>query len=366
MRKPVIGLNLVYLDPGRLGGTATYALELLQQYAKMAPPFEFVLFLNRGSLDEVQPPGPQFHPVVLPIGSGSPSRRHPVEQALLPNLVRKHHVDVLHSMGYVCPILAPGRHIVTVHDMLYKRWPERVETGKRLFWQVAIPLSIRRSARVITVSEHARQDILHYLRPPASKVVAIHSGIGGITKPCPEQIEKAKNRFGISGPYVLAVGCGKHKRVDILAAAVNKLPGMRLVVTGVPESGVVPPDAPPNVKYVGFVKRDELIALYAGAKAYVTASEMEGFGLTVLEAMSVDTPVISSNFTALPEVCGDAAWIVHAADPDAYAQAIAGVCLDPEIRRGYIARGRKRVGEFSWRTCAEEHLRVYAEVANAR
>jgi glycosyltransferase involved in cell wall biosynthesis len=363
MRNPVIGLNLLYLQPGRLGGTETYAKELLKQYEQISNSFEFVLFLNRDSYDDLQVPGKQFRKVLVPIKKGNPARRIMVEQAILPWLVRKHGINILHSMGYVCPLLASSLHIVTIHDMLYERHPEYLPASKRIFWQIFVPQSVRRAAKVVAVSETTRQDILKFLRIQPEKVVSILSGITPVEMPAAEQITAVRQRYGIRGNYILTVGCGKHKRVDLIENAVRELTGLQLVVTGLPESGVIPDNAPEGVRYLGFVNSADMPALYAGASAYITASEMEGFGFTVLEAMMTDTPVVCSDAGSLPEICGDAAYVIHGQDPAEYARAIAKVCFDEKIRDQLTARGRKRVKEFPWRASAEKHLSLYAELA---
>jgi glycosyltransferase involved in cell wall biosynthesis len=356
---------LLYLQPGRLGGTETYAKELIKQYAQIPNPFKFVLFLNRDSYDDLQITGKQFHKVLVPIKKGNPLKRIILEQTILPWLVRKHGIDILHSMGYVCPLLAPSLHIVTIHDMLYERHPEYLPAGKRIFWQIFVPQSVRRAAKVVAVSETTRQDILKFLRIQPEKVVSILSGITPVEMPTAEQITAVRQRYGISGSYILTVGCGKHKRVDLIEKSVREQTGLQLVVTGLPESGVIPGDAPEGVRYLGFVNSADLPPLYAGASAYVTASEMEGFGFTVLEAMMADTPVVCSDAGSLPEICGDAALIVHGQDPVEYAQATAKVCFDWKIRSQLIAKGRMRAREFPWRASAEKHLSLYAELAAA-
>jgi glycosyltransferase involved in cell wall biosynthesis len=361
----VIGLNLLYLQPGRLGGGETYAQELVKQYAQIPSLFRFVLFLNRDSYDDLQLSGEQFRKVLVPIEKGNPLKRHAVEQAILPWLVRKHGIDILHSMGMVCPLFAPVLQIVTVHDMLYKRHPEYLPVSKRLFWQFFVPRSVQRATKVVTVSESTRQDVLKFLPVPPEKVVSIHSGITQAEKPTAEQVAAVRQRYGIRGSYILTVGCGKHKRVDLIEQALQALSGLQFVVTGLPESGVIPANAAEGVRYLGFVRSEDLLPLYAGASAYVTASQMEGFGFTVLEAMMMDTPVICSDAGSLPEVCGDAAHIIHTQDPAEYAQAIAKVCFDGKARDELIARGRRRVRAFPWRASAEKHLSLYADLSDA-
>jgi glycosyltransferase involved in cell wall biosynthesis len=183
--------------------------------------------------------------------------------------------------------------------------------------------------------------------------------------PAAEQISAVRQRYGIRGSYILTVGCGRHKRVDLIEKSLQALSGLQLVVTGLPESGVIPANTPEGVRYLGFVSYKDMLPLYAGASAYVTASEMEGFGFTVLEAMMVDTPVICSGAGSLPEICGDAAYFVYAQDPAEYARAIETVCFDGKTRDDLIAKGRRRVREFPWRASAEKHLSLYTDLSGA-
>ena len=364
MANPVIGLNLLFLQPGRLGGTATYARELLAQYAELDAPFQYVLFLNSDCAKEFELPYPKFRSVIVPLGAGKPVKRHVVEQLYLPWLVRKNKVDVLHSMGYTCPWLVSVPQVVTIHDMAYRTHSGHLPRSKRLFWNFFIPRSAKWADRVIAVSNDARREMLTFLPIAPDKVTAIHSGVQRVTRPSDAEIEAVKTRYAIDGDYVLAVGCGKHKRVDLVINAIQELPDMRLVVTGLPESGKVPDKAPRGVNYVGFVSRSDLVALYAGARAYVTDSEIEGFGFTVLEAMMVGTPVVSSNGGSLPEVCGDAALMVADQNAGSYSRAIAAVSYDQELRSKLIRLGTERVEQFSWKASADQHLNAYLQLAD--
>lgn len=266
-------------------------------------------------------------------------------------------------MGYVCPLFAPVRQVITVHDMLYRRHPEYLPAGKLAYWKLFVPLSAMRAKKVVAVSETTRQDVLECLHIPADKAVTIYSGVSLAVKATAAQISSVRLRYGLQGDYLLTVGCGKHKRVDLIERSLQEVAGLQLVVTGVPETGKIPANPPERVRYLGFVSSEDMPALYAGAAAYVTASEMEGFGFTVLEAMMAETPVICSSAGSLPEICGDAAQIVSTQDATAYAQAIGRVCFSREFREDMVAKGRMRVKEFPWRTSAEKHLSLYAGLA---
>jgi glycosyltransferase involved in cell wall biosynthesis len=362
LRRPLIGLNLLFLQPGRLGGTETYARELIAQYAELAPRIQFVLFLNSDCAKEFDLPYPRFRPVIAPVKAGRPVTRHLVEQFYLPWLVQQSGVDILHSMGYVCPSLVSVPQIVTIHDMAYKRCSGHLSRSKQLFWNFFIPRSARCAEKVIAVSDNARKDMLTFLPIPPDKVTVIHSGVQKVERPSDDAIQAAKARYAIGGDYVLAVGCGRHKRIDLLTEAIQRVRDLRLVVTGLPESGKVPERGPAGIRYVGFVSRPDLVALYAGARAYVTASDIEGFGFTVLEAMMLGTPVVSSNAGSLPEVCGDAALMVTEQNAESYSRAIRAACCDQDLRSRLIKLGAERVEQFSWKVSAEKHLDAYLQL----
>ncbi|ABF42826.1 glycosyl transferase, group 1 [Candidatus Koribacter versatilis Ellin345] len=355
-----VGLNLIYLQPGRLGGTEVYARELLQEIEEQNQEFDFVLFLSPESYETVNYVSSRFRKVRVPISSQSPSKRHLLEQTILPRLIAREGIDLLHSMGYVCPLLAECKQVVTVHDMLYEVHPEYLSKLKLLFWRFFVPRSVRRSVRTIAVSQNAKEDIVKYCGVDSARVVAIHSGIRFQPPADEAQVTATLDKFGIKRPFVLAVGCGRHKRVDLIEEACRQL-DVQLVVTGLPESRVVP-HRTERTFYAGFVSAEDLRALYAAAEVYATASSMEGFGLTLLESMMQNTPVISSAAGSLREVGGDAILAIETPTSAALAKAISEVMLDRQLRDRLVNAGKQRLGQFTWKESARRHLDVYREV----
>lgn len=120
------------------------------------------------------------------------------------------------------------------------------------------------------------------------------------------------------------------------------------------------------VRLPGYVAREDLPALYAGALAYVTPSRFEGFGLTVLEAMAFSTPVVSSDRSSLPEVAGDAALLVDPDRPDLIADAVHRIASEPGLRQELVTRGKRRVADFSWDRTAKRTLEAYREATDGR
>ncbi|MGH9111116.1 MAG: glycosyltransferase family 4 protein, partial [Acidimicrobiales bacterium] len=144
--------------------------------------------------------------------------------------------------------------------------------------------------------------------------------------------------LGVEAPRLVLVGPDKGSRADAESAA------QRLGV---------------DVQLRGHVERGELAALYRGAQCLVFPSRYEGFGLPVLEAMSLGTPVLSADAASLPEVVGDAGRLIDPGDADAWRQAMLELLDDSDERERLVAAGLERVGEFSWATTAGETLAAY-------
>ena len=117
-----------------------------------------------------------------------------------------------------------------------------------------------------------------------------------------------------------------------------------------------------NVEYLGYVNNEELADLYRKASCFIYPSLYEGFGLPPLEAMACGCPVVVSNVTSLPEVCGDAAYYIDPNDVENIAGGIQKVLMDEELRQNMIEKGLERAKLFSWEKAAKEHLKVFEEV----
>ena len=114
-----------------------------------------------------------------------------------------------------------------------------------------------------------------------------------------------------------------------------------------------------KIQVLGYVTAEELGKWYARARVFAFPSLDEGFGMPVLEAMAAGVPVVASNRSALPEVCGDAALLVDPEDSDALYGALARLCSDEHLTQSLIERGRRRAAEFSWKKAVEKTWNVY-------
>jgi glycosyltransferase involved in cell wall biosynthesis len=367
---PRIGLNMLYLRPGKVGGGETYARGLLDGLQQLHSGFEYFVFLNSAAwptfayLDST----PKFHRIACsnPL---NPVLRHLWEQIRLPALCKKHAIDVLHSLGNVSPLISSSAKMVTIHDLLWKHEPERLAIMRRLLYKFASPLSARVCDGVFTVSNYSRQDISQVLGIPASKLFVTTEGPGQ-DFPQPADWHQVKTKYKLPDQYFLSVGTETHKRIDVSLEAIRllrekKVPA-HLVVAGERSDSSKTFNSNGELRWLGYVPAPELIALYKNATALVCSSEMEGFGLPVLEAMSVGTPVIATDRGSLPQVVGDGGVLVQCGDAAALASTMDKLIREPHWRADLAQRGLAHAETFSWKLCAAATVRGYEDVLRRR
>jgi len=374
-----IGINLLALYPTVSGGMEFYLRNLLDSLFEIDKSNQYILFTNHDNHKTFGFKWPNVQIVFCRIGARPQWKRVAWEQLILPSIAKKYRLDLLHSPTYTWPVSSKIPGIVSILDMLYRVYPETIPRTKVFYWRALVPWSARRCRKILTISETSKRDIVRYLGVPPEKItvtpLALDCGLNAGKQPSAGEIERVCAKHAIQRPYILYVGgVGRHKNPLALVKALAILRGrtatkeLTLVITGNDNGSAGEIRACANssglektVRLPGYVAREELPALYAGAFVYVTPSLFEGFGLTVLEAMAFHTPVVISDRASLPEVAGDAALIVDPESPDRIADAVYRVAADPELRQELVNRGLRRVEEFSWERTARLTLEAYRE-----
>ncbi|MDP1819880.1 MAG: glycosyltransferase family 1 protein [Acidimicrobiales bacterium] len=368
-----IGLNLLYLLPGVVGGTETYAVSLLGGLAALPPDHDYVVYVNRESADLALPSAPNVTVVACPVRAASRARRYAFEQLQLPRLVRRDSLDVLHSLGYVGPLAVRCPHVVTVHDLIYVGFRDHLPLGKRLVLRLFVRSSVRRAARVIAVSTSSKAQIVADVGVPADRVCVVHEAGRVWPGGAAADAEAVLERHRIRAPYVVAFSSLSPSKnlprlVEAFARIADRVEAQLVLIGHLPPGSSVEQavdNAGPRerVRTTGFVPDADLAPLIGQAALFAFPSLYEGFGLPVLDAQSLGVPVVCSSAASLPEVAGDGALFIDPQSVVELADALLRGLTDEAVRADLVARGHRNAERFSWDRAARETVAVYEQAA---
>jgi len=354
-----VGLSLLTLSPGDLGGSETYARQLVRSLAKVGTADYAVLVPARAKdaadgLPAIEVKDP---PVAI-------AKRGPLRIAAMALQARRTKgvgdqmakFDVVHY-----PLTVPSPHVdaptvVTLHDIQHRDLPEFFGPARRSFRRLAYDRAARSAEAVIVTSEFVRGRARDALDLDPGRIHVVPLAIDHTTfRPASEERE----------PIILYPARGwphkNHARLfQAFASLRDTRPQLRLILTGGGLERLEP--VPEGVEILGHVPPSQLASLYRRAACLVYPSLYEGFGIPPLEAMACGCPVAASNAGAIPEVCGDAAVLFDPTDVEAMAAAM----LEADERREELqALGRERAAQFTWDETARRHEDVYRRALSA-
>jgi len=279
--------------------------------------------------------------------SGNPSGLWQIFSLPIKLLSKKR--GVFFTSGFNAPIYSPIPYIFTLHDLIHLNLKEATSLSKKIYYNVVIKWSAKRTFGILTVSNYSKQDILGWLNIPEEKVIVTGCGVS-------QNFSLRGKIYEPGYPYIFCLGNIKpHKNVVRLVNAfaqadINR--NYRLLIateaTSELRSLIKSLDIENRVVFTGFIDENDLPAYYRGAKAFVFPSLYEGFGLPILEAMACGTPVITSNVTAMPEVAGEAAILVDPYSISSIAHGIERITNDANLKQTLCSKGLKRVKLFTW------------------
>jgi len=380
-----IGINTMFFRHPT-SGSGQYLIHLLNALAEIDTKNEYVLVGPDPLAKNVKE---QLHVsfahhaagVAGPLGHNASFEKMTWEQWTGPQAARKLGVDVFHVPHFAPPLVTGNIPVVvTIHDVIPLRLPLYRASAKARVYASVVSRAAHKATMVITISQHAKQDIIETLHIPAERIRVIYQAAGDEYAPVadPAQLAAARARYGLTGRYIFYLGgLDARKNVPQLVRAFSQLyprlgdPNLQLLISGNPDKqrGSLFPDPRPVAADLGtsgqilfrFVEDEDKAAIYSGASAFVFPSLYEGFGLDPLEAMSCGAPVICSNRTSLPEVVGDAAISLDPEDLTGMVDAMYNVLTSDELNADLRAKGLQRAKMFSWNKTARETLSVYEE-----
>jgi glycosyltransferase involved in cell wall biosynthesis len=270
-------------------------------------------------------------------------------------------VSLFHGLNQRMPARTFRRRVSTFHDLFVMTGEYSSSEFRTRFTRQAREAA-ERSDLIITVSEFTAAQVHELLGVEKSRLRVVHHGIRSL--PAPPNTTRQR--------FILNVGAIQHRKNIIrLIRAFEGVPSdWRLVLAGAPDGfgGAEALDAASRssangrIEITGYVSTRRLATLYASASVFAFPSLDEGFGMPVLEAMAHGVPVLSSDRSALPEVCGDAAVLVDPGDQDSLTGALVRLTRDEKLRADLSTRGRARAATFTWRRAVEQTWQVYREL----
>ncbi len=389
-------------------GIGRYIKNLLYYLQKLDVENEYFVLLLKKDFDILHFKSKNFQTVLADVGWYGVA-----EQVQLPNLLYSLKLDLVHFPHFNIPIFYKGKFVVTIHDLIHQKYKMRRATTHDPFtywvkhnaYNLAFWTALKRSQKVITVSDYVEQELINQWHVPKDKLLVTKEGVEEkiiilAASLSENNRKKVLEKFGIKGTFLFYVGnAHPHKNVEGLIKAFLQLKGHRnsdrpLSLT-LPQTTRMSTGHPPgggnqthdqkntsvqlvlsggghyfwerikeeynheDIIYTGYVSDEELIALYSSCRVYVVPSFEEGFGIPLLEAMACGAPVASSNRASLPEVGGNAALYFDPNNIDDMAEKISTLLNLEIMRKDLIKKGYERVKEFSWEKMVKQTLEVY-------
>ena len=390
-----IGIDARFFGP-KQKGLGRYVQKLIENL-KNSGDFEFIIFLRKENFNNFKPPAKNFKKVL------ADWRWYTfAEQIFMPIKIWQEKVDLMHFPHFNVPIFCPTRFVVTIHDLVLKKYPTRRATTlnpliykiKELGYKLVLGRAVKGAQKIITPSNFTKNEILNYFKIRPEKIEVIYEGV--LELPTNDKKLIANNNllkeYGIENPYILYVGNAyPHKNLEGLISAFAKIMNneqptinnYQLVLVGEIDYFYkkLIENCPPRLDgelrlgklkienynsmvFTGFVSDDELPELYKNAILYVSPAFSEGFGLPPLEAMSYGVPVIASKSGAQPEILGEAALYFNPKNIEDMTEKISVLLKDENLRKDLINRGYEQIKKYSWEKMAEETLKIYQSVFN--
>ena len=371
-----IGIDARFYGPiGK--GLGRYTQKLIENLEKIDHVNKYFVFLRKDNFADYQPKNPNFQKVLANY------RWYTFEEQFkFPRLLNRYDLDLMHFPHFNVPIFYFKKFVVTIHDLILIHFPTvRSSTlspllywGKFFAYKMVIKSAVRRSNRIIAVSNFTKNDLLaNYKAITAEKIMVTHEAAEDFCMLSPNKDKQILARYGIIKPYVMYVGNAyPHKNLERLVLAFKKLKtkknDLQLVFVGNEDyfyrrlKDVVTKEKADGIIFVGYVPDYELDTFYHNAEAFVWPSLYEGFGLPPLEAMAKGTPVISSEHPCMKEILEDSAYYFDAENIDHMASSVEKVMGDKDLRRGLTEKGYKQVEKYSWKKMARETLEIYEQL----
>lgn len=299
-----------------------------------------------------------------------------LEEKLFPKIIKKETPDIYHApFNWGCTDKINIKKVQTIHDLIPFEINEDMSSSQLRLYKNRIKQSAKTADKIIAVSKYTKEDIIKKLKINRKKIEVIYNGLDKdiqIQKPSDSLLSKIdQNQY-----FIQVGGLYQRKNISLVLKSfdkfIKKYSDFKLLITGSISGNKYIKDCYQNylkeikklnlqqkIIFTDYIKKEEVNYLIKNSVALLYPSLYEGFGLPVLEGMSLDIPVITSNTTALQEIAGDSAIKVDPKSEQEILNAMQRVYLDSNIRKTLIKKGKNRIKDFSWSKMGQQYLQIY-------
>lgn len=372
---PKIGIDASWIGSHKTG-TAVYLFEILKKWNKNKfLNHEFIIFRSRIAsrlFDEIN----LDNRFTFYDSPSKKSIRVIWQQFVLPFLISHKSINVHWGPSFILPLLTRVPSVLTVHDLSFHLYPSVHEPIKRIYFPFMIGLAVNKAIKILSISETTKED-LSKIYPEAKHKTVLTPLAARSFSTNHKNFNTLNKKFNLTGrQYMVFVGTIEpRKNLKRLLCAWSQICSkinLDLVIIGL--SGWMVKDVIQNfnnlsaykIKYLDYVNDNELVEIISSSYALIYPSLYEGFGLPVIEAMSLGVPVITSNAGATKEIAGEAAILVDPLSVNSIRDGILNIVFNEKIRDEMISLGHKRAKDFSWDFTAQITIETIEEVLTNR
>ena len=358
------------MNPKFSGGSIVYAVNLISELSKLDKNNNYTLYLNKNSMNLQFNFGPNFKCKIIPFSNSNIIIRYFWEQLIFPFILLIDNLDLIHSLGYVGPIICPTKHVVSILDLNYKYHGASMNRLKRVLLGSMINLSAYFSTKIITISHSSKNQICKDLNVKTDKIIVTHlSGSKDVQIDDSHKIN-VKKIYKLFSEFIIAFGSpSSHKNIKGLVLAFSEISlinkDINLLLVGHQEKNnelhnlISKLNLQDRIHFTGFVPDKHVFPLISESKLFVFPSFYEGFGIPILDAQFLGIPVASSNSASLPEIGSDGALYFDPKNTKEMSSVITKILNDDDLSRLLVNKGFNNRLNYSWSKTAKETLKCY-------
>ncbi len=356
-----IAINTRFLLSKKMEGFGWFTYEVVKRLVQNHPEHQFFFFFDR-PFDQKFIFGENVTPIVL-----HPQARHPILFKIwfnhsVTSALKKYKINLFFSPDGYLSLKTKVKQIGVIHDLNFEHYPEDIPKTARKYLQTYVPKFAQKAKKLITVSDYSKQDIIKLYNIDPAKIVVAHNGGSENFKPI-EEAEKIliKNQFSEGTDYFVYVGAlHARKNIERMMEAFTSFKKRtssktKLLIVGENMWGKSTNvnHQSNDIVFTGHLKMEVLTKVVGSAKALVLVSYFEGFGIPLVEAMRCKVPVITSNVTALPEVCGPAGILVDPFNVSDISDAFESLDSNSKLLEELSEKAFEQSQKFSWDKTAD-------------